>query len=69
MRGPDGRSELGARKGLGSDDMILDNLFTSFGGVGTAAMLVSILAFLGAPAIGAIACPMSQLRKLQPRGR
>lgn len=49
--------------------MILDNLFASFGGVGTAAALFAILAFLSAPAAGAIACPMSPLRKLQPRGR
>jgi len=49
--------------------MILDNLFASFGGVGTAAALFSIIAFISAPALSAIACPMSPLRKLQPRGR
>jgi len=49
--------------------MILDNLFVSFGGVGTAAALFAILAFLGVPAVGAVACPMSALRRIQPRGR
>ena len=49
--------------------MILDNLFTSFGGVGTAAALFSIIALFSAPAVGAIACPMSALRRIQPRGR
>lgn len=49
--------------------MILDNLFASFGGVGTAAALFSIIAFLSAPAVGAVACPMSPLRKIHPRGR
>ncbi len=49
--------------------MILDNLFASFGGVGTAAALMGILALIGVPAVGSVACPMSQLRRMQPRGR
>ena len=49
--------------------MILDNLFASFGGVGTSAALFAILAFVSAPAVGAVACPMTQLRRIQPRGR
>lgn len=49
--------------------MILDNLFATFGGVGTAGALLAILTLIGAPAVGAVACPMSQLRRLQPRGR
>lgn len=49
--------------------MILDNLFASFGALGTSMALFSILALLGMPAVGAVACPMNPLRKLQPRGR
>ena len=49
--------------------MLLDNLFAALGGVGTAAALFVILAFIGTPAIGAVACPSSALRRLQPRGR
>ena len=50
--------------------MLLDNLFSMLGGVGTAAALFIILAILGAPAIGAVACPASSfLRRLHPRGR
>ena len=49
--------------------MLLDNLFSTLGGVGTAAALFVILAFVGTPAIGAVACPSNFLRKLQPRGR
>ncbi|MBX3209112.1 MAG: hypothetical protein KF764_29030 [Labilithrix sp.] len=49
--------------------MLLDNLFTMLGGLGTAAALFGILAFLGTPAIGAVACPSNALRRLQPRGR
>jgi len=50
--------------------MLLDNLFSMLGGVGTAAALFVILAVIGSPAVGAIACPSSALlRRLQPRGR
>lgn len=49
--------------------MLLDNLFAMLGGVGTAAALVAILAFVGTPAIGAVACSSSALRRFQPRGR
>ena len=49
--------------------MMLDNLFSMLGGVGTAAALFVILAFLGTPAIGAVACPSNALRRFQPRGR
>jgi len=48
---------------------MIDNLFTMMGGLGTAGLLVGILAFLGGPALGAVACPMSALHRLQPRGR
>jgi hypothetical protein len=49
--------------------MILDNLFGMLGGTGTAAIMFAILAFVGAPALGAVACPATGLRRLQPRGR
>lgn len=49
--------------------MILDNLFSMMGGLGTAVALFGVLAFLGTPAIGAVACPTSALRRMQPRGR
>lgn len=49
--------------------MMLDNLFPVLGGVGTAVALVVVLAIVGSPAIGAVACPTNALRKLQPRGR
>ena len=49
--------------------MMLDNLFSTFGGVGTAAALLAVLTLLGVPALGSVACPMSSLRRLQPRGR
>lgn len=50
--------------------MLLDNLFSMLGGVGTAVSLFVILAILGSPAIGAVACPSNALlRRLQPRGR
>jgi hypothetical protein len=49
--------------------MMLDNLFSALGGVGTAVALVVVLAILGTPAIGAVACPTNPLRKVQPRGR
>ena len=48
---------------------MLDNLFSTLGGVGTAAALFAILAVVGTPAIGAVACPANPLRKLHPRGR
>ena len=49
--------------------MILDNLFGMLGGTGTAAIMFAILAFVGAPAVGSVACPSNALRRLQPRGR
>ena len=49
--------------------MILDNLFGMLGGTGTAAIMFAILAFVGAPAMSAVACPSNALRRLQPRGR
>ncbi len=50
--------------------MMLDNLFPALGGVGTAVALFVVLAIVGSPAIGAVACPATHpLRKLQPRGR
>lgn len=57
LRGTKGRARM------------IDNLFTMMGGLGTAGLLVAILAFLGTPAIGAVACPTNALRRLQPRGR
>jgi len=49
--------------------MILDNLFTMMGGTGVATSLFAILMFFGVPAFGAVACPTSALRRIQPRGR
>ena len=49
--------------------MLLDNLFSMIGSVGTAAALFGVLAFVGTPAIGAVACPLNALRRMQPRGR
>jgi hypothetical protein len=49
--------------------MLLDNLFSMIGGVGTSAALFGVLALMGVPAVGAIACPFSALRRMQPRGR
>jgi hypothetical protein len=49
--------------------MILDNLFSSLGGPATAALLFAILAFVGTPVVGSVACPKSALRRMQPRGR
>lgn len=46
--------------------MLLDNLFAMMGGVGTAAALLGILAVIGVPAIGSVACPAS-FRTLQRR--
>lgn len=45
--------------------MILDNLFSILGGVGTAVALFSILAVVGSPVLGSVACPTTQLRRLQ----
>ena len=60
---------LGSREtGKKEAPMILDNLFSMLGGVGTAAMLIGILTLIGSPAIGAVACPANGLRRLQ-RGR
>ena len=49
--------------------MALDNLFSTLGGPATAMILFSILAFVGAPAVGSVACPANAFRRLQPRGR
>lgn len=49
--------------------MILDNLFGMLGATGTAAIMLAILSFAGAPAVTAVACPSNALRRLQPRGR
>jgi len=49
--------------------MILDNLFGLLGGTGTAAVMFTILAFIGAPAFTSVACPTNALRRIQPRGR
>jgi hypothetical protein len=49
--------------------MILDNLFNLLGGTGTALVMFGILAFVGAPAFTAVACPTHPLRRVQPRGR
>jgi hypothetical protein len=54
---------------IGAHEMILDNLFASFGGVGTSAALFAIIAFISAPAVSSVACPMNPLRRMQPRGR
>jgi hypothetical protein len=49
--------------------MMLDNLFNTLGGTGTAAVMFGILTFLGVPAFTSVACPTNALRKMQPRGR
>lgn len=49
--------------------MLLDNLFAMLGGLGTSALLCGIIAIVGAPAIGSVACPTTFLRRLQPPGR
>jgi hypothetical protein len=49
--------------------MLLDNLFSMLGQAGTMAALFGILAAAGVPAASAVACPVSGLRRLQPRGR
>lgn len=49
--------------------MILDNLFSTLGGPGTAMIMFAILAFVGTPALTSVACPSSSLRRMQPRGR
>ena len=45
--------------------MILDNLFTFLGGVGTAGVLLGIVAFLGFPAAATVMCPKSAYVRLQ----
>lgn len=49
--------------------MILDNLFSMVGGVGTAGMLMGIVAFVGFAPVSALVCPHSALKRMQPRGR
>lgn len=43
--------------------MILDNLFATLGGPGTAAVLFGILAMIGAPAMRSVACPSHAIRR------
>jgi hypothetical protein len=43
--------------------MILDNLFTTLGGTGTAAILFGMLAMIGAPAFRSVACPSHAIRR------
>ena len=50
--------------------MILDSLFATLGVPGTAAILLGILAVIGTPALGSVACPsQALLRRLSPPGR
>lgn len=48
--------------------MILDNLFSMLGGVGTSVLLFGILAFIGSPVIGSLVCPASSLHRRLQRG-
>jgi hypothetical protein len=43
--------------------MILDNLFSTLGGVGTAGVLIGILGMLFVPAMRSVACPTTGLRR------
>ena len=45
--------------------MILDNLFSMLGGVGTSVLLFGILAVIGSPVVGSLACPSTHLKRLQ----
>ena len=49
--------------------MLLDNVFPMLGGVGTAAALMGILSLVGVPVLGQFMCPLSQLKRMSPRGR
>ena len=49
--------------------MLLDNLFPMLGGLGTAAAMLGVLSVVGVPVVGQLFCPLSQLRRIQPRGR
>lgn len=49
--------------------MFLDNVFPMLGGVGTAAAMMGILTLIGVPALGQFLCPLSQLKRMSPRGR
>lgn len=49
--------------------MLLDNVFVFLGGTWTAAALFAVLAVVGIPAMGAVACPFGALSRYQPRGR
>jgi hypothetical protein len=49
--------------------MILDNLFSTLGGIGTSLMMFAILAFVGTPAMASVACRSSAFCRMQPRGR
>ena len=48
--------------------MILDNFFSFIGGLGTAGVLLGIVAFLGFPAAATVMCPRGAYVRLQ-RGR
>jgi len=45
--------------------MLLDNLFSILGGVGTSAILFGIVTFLGFPAAATVMCPKSAYVRLQ----
>jgi hypothetical protein len=47
---------------------MLDNVFSILGGVGTAVVLLGIIALLTAPAVSAVLFPTGVLRRLQPSG-
>ena len=49
--------------------MLLDNVFPMLGGVGTAAALMGIITLLSTPVLGHLVCPLSQLKRIPPRGR
>jgi hypothetical protein len=49
--------------------MLLDNLFPALGEIGTAAMLLVIIAIVGSPALGAVVLPALGIRRLPSRGR
>jgi hypothetical protein len=43
--------------------MVLDFLFSTLGGTGTAALMMGILAMIGVPATRAVACPSVAIRR------
>jgi len=50
---------------IGESEMLLDNLFISIGGVGTAALLCGILAVVGVPAVTMMVRRGGILRRIQ----